>query len=185
MRDVVHIIQPDRNRAMRKGRLQRRKYYAAGPNHIWHCDGYDKIKPFGFAIHGSIDGWSRKLIWLKVAGTNNDSRVICHYFIEAIRTHGKLPRIVRTDCGTKNVLMANVQTVLRQEHTDQFANVSVMRGPSTHNQRIERFWGYLSIQSYMDLFKDFRDSGVLNMENVMHCRCLRFLLYATYPKRTH
>ena len=26
------------------------------PNFIWHCDGYDKLKPFGIAIHGCIDG---------------------------------------------------------------------------------------------------------------------------------
>ena len=27
-----------------------------GPNHIWHLDGYDKLSPFGFAIHACIDG---------------------------------------------------------------------------------------------------------------------------------
>ena len=27
-----------------------------GPNFSWHCDGYDKLKPFGIAIHGCIDG---------------------------------------------------------------------------------------------------------------------------------
>ena len=29
-----------------------------GPNFLWHCDGYDKLKPFGigFAINGRIDG---------------------------------------------------------------------------------------------------------------------------------
>ena len=28
------------------------------PNFLWHCDGYDKLKPFGIAIHGCIDGYS-------------------------------------------------------------------------------------------------------------------------------
>ena len=23
---------------------------------MWHLDGYDKLKPYGFAIHGCIDG---------------------------------------------------------------------------------------------------------------------------------
>ena len=27
-----------------------------GPNYVWHCDGYDKLKPYGFAIHGCMDG---------------------------------------------------------------------------------------------------------------------------------
>lgn len=28
-----------------------------GPNYVWHCDGYDKMKPYGFPIHGCIDGY--------------------------------------------------------------------------------------------------------------------------------
>jgi hypothetical protein len=35
-----------------------------GPNFAWHADGYDKLKPYGFPIHGCIDGFSRRLIWL-------------------------------------------------------------------------------------------------------------------------
>ena len=26
------------------------------PNFVWHLDGYDKLKPYGFAIHACIDG---------------------------------------------------------------------------------------------------------------------------------
>jgi hypothetical protein len=47
-------------------RFKRRKYCVPGPNHIWHVDGYDKLKPYGFPIHGAIDGFSRYLFWLKV-----------------------------------------------------------------------------------------------------------------------
>ena len=28
-----------------------------GPNYVWHCDGNEKIKKFGFCIHGCIDGY--------------------------------------------------------------------------------------------------------------------------------
>ena len=28
-----------------------------GPNHVWHCDGYDKPKPFCIAVHWCIDGY--------------------------------------------------------------------------------------------------------------------------------
>ena len=28
-----------------------------GPDFVWHLDGYDKLKPYGFAIHAAIDGW--------------------------------------------------------------------------------------------------------------------------------
>lgn len=27
-----------------------------GPNYTWHLDGYDKLKPYGFCIHGCMDG---------------------------------------------------------------------------------------------------------------------------------
>ena len=40
-------------------KLKRRKYICNASNEIWHMGGYDKLKPFGFAIHGCIDGFSR------------------------------------------------------------------------------------------------------------------------------
>ena len=49
----------------KKGKLLRRKYRNPGPNYVWHIDGHDKLKPFGFSFHGCIDGFIRKLIWLE------------------------------------------------------------------------------------------------------------------------
>ena len=66
-------------------RLKKRVYKNPGPNYCWHEDGYDKIKQFGFAIHGCIDGCSRKIIWLEVSNTNNDPKVIASYFLNAIK----------------------------------------------------------------------------------------------------
>ena len=43
-------------------RLNRRTSRSPWPNHIWHIDGYDKLKPFGMAIHGCIDGYSRRIM---------------------------------------------------------------------------------------------------------------------------
>ena len=43
--------------------LKRRAYTIPGPNHCWHINGDDKLKPDGFVIHGCIDGYSRKIIW--------------------------------------------------------------------------------------------------------------------------
>ena len=28
-----------------------------GPNFCWHIDGLDKLKTYGFAVHGCIDGY--------------------------------------------------------------------------------------------------------------------------------
>jgi len=31
-------------------------YFIQGPKYCWHIDGNDKLVPYGFAIHGGIDG---------------------------------------------------------------------------------------------------------------------------------
>ena len=48
----------------KKKTIKRRTYETNGPFDVFHIDGNDKLKRFGFAIHGCIDGFSRKLIWL-------------------------------------------------------------------------------------------------------------------------
>ena len=58
VRHVLRVVDPDGVEARSKHRLTRRKYKARGPNDRWHIDGYDKLKHFGFCIHGAIDGYS-------------------------------------------------------------------------------------------------------------------------------
>ena len=96
-------------------RLKRRKYSCRGPNDVWHVDGYDKIKPYGFPIHGCIDGWSRKIMWLRVSRTNNNPEVVASFFLESVEEVGGCPVKVRTDCGTENGVMAAMQCEFRQD----------------------------------------------------------------------
>ena len=89
----------------RKARkLSRRTYNSLGPNFASHTDGYDKLKPYGFTILiiRCIDGFSRKVLWLKVVRTNNNPIVPAKYFLETVNEFGSCPSIVRTDCGTEN-----------------------------------------------------------------------------------
>ena len=53
---ILKGIDPEGTDSRRKHRLRRRIYRNPGPNYAWHIDGHDKLKPFGFAIHGAIDG---------------------------------------------------------------------------------------------------------------------------------
>ncbi|KAJ8319620.1 hypothetical protein KUTeg_002828 [Tegillarca granosa] len=98
-------------------RLKRRQYSCPGPNFVWHDDSYDKLKPFGIAINGCIDGGC--------------------------------PKRIRSD----------LQKFLRRDHGDTFSGErSFLYGKSTHNQRIEWFWGLLRKemgQYFMDLFAEF------------------------------
>ena len=41
-------------------------YVNQGPDYSWHLHRYDQLKPFDFAIHRAIDGYIRKVTWLKV-----------------------------------------------------------------------------------------------------------------------
>ncbi|KAH0561270.1 hypothetical protein KQX54_015789 [Cotesia glomerata] len=68
---ILKILDPEGIANRYGNKLRRRRYISPGPNFMWHLDGYDKLKQFGFAIYGCIDGFSRKVMWLEVATTNN------------------------------------------------------------------------------------------------------------------
>lgn len=175
--DIVGILEPGRAEAMRKTHLKRRTYTVKGPNHIWHVDGNDKLKRYGFAIHGAIDGFSRKIIWLEVADTNKKPEVVAKYFLNAVQSLQLIPRVVRMDRGTENFLLADLQSLFRSEHTDDLKHIASLFGSSNHNQRIERFWGSLRtsvLQIYMDIFADLEMSGLLDMSSSIELQCLSF-----------
>ena len=67
------------------------EHSSPGPNFCWHIDiGYDKLKPYGFPIYGGIDGYSRKVLWLKVARTNNNPHMVANFFFECVCEQGGL-----------------------------------------------------------------------------------------------
>ncbi|XP_034078839.1 uncharacterized protein LOC117550546 [Gymnodraco acuticeps] len=118
-------------------RFIRRTYHSMGPKYMWHADGYDKRKPFGVALSGCIDGFSRKVLWLECGPTNNNPRVIAQYFLKCVRNLGVIPMRLRTDCGTENGIMAAIQCTLRHHHHDYYSGVSShMYGSSMTNQRV-------------------------------------------------
>lgn len=88
---------------------------------MWHIDSYDKLKPYGICINGCIDGFSRNIIWLRAALTNSDPKVIGGYFVEAVERCRGCPRLVRTDMGTENVVIRDLQRYLRRNDVDDRA----------------------------------------------------------------
>ncbi|KAL3992579.1 gamma-butyrobetaine dioxygenase [Sarotherodon galilaeus] len=142
--DVMKILRelnPHGCQMRTRRRFIRRTYHSLGPNYMWHADGYDKLKPFGLAISGCIDGFSRKVLWLECGPTNNNPVVIAYYYLSCVGSLGVVPMRLRTDCGTENGIMAAVQCALRHHHDDHFSGESShMFGSSTNNQRIESWW---------------------------------------------
>lgn len=144
VRLCVKELDPEGVLERSRHRLVRRTYVTRGPNYLWHMDGYDKLKPYGFCIHGAIDGFSRKILWLKVSSSNNDPRVIASHYLKCIDRLNLVPRCIRADRGSENVMVCGMQRFLRRDGIDSVAgDKSFLYGTSTSNQRIEAWWSIL------------------------------------------
>ena len=102
VRELLNILDPGEIESRARCRLKRRQCITKGPNHLWHIDGYGKLKLLGFRIHGAIDGCSRRILWLDVGYTDNDPTVISKYFVNCVQQLGGTARVMRADCGTEN-----------------------------------------------------------------------------------
>lgn len=178
VRQILKTIDPAGVIIRSRRRLRRRVYINRGPNFMIHLDGYDKLKPFGISVHGAIDGYSRKILWLRAAYTNKDPKIVARYYVEYIKSIRQVPRVVRADCGTENCVIRDLQMAFRYFHGDAMSGrKSFMYGRSTSNQRIERFWGVLNgnfTTFWKNYFKDLRDSGYLHDDDPVHIECVRF-----------
>lgn len=180
-RDTVRLVlknlDPDGVEERLRKKLRRRQYISKGPNFTWHIDGYDKLKPYGFPIHACIDGFSRKIIWLKVGTTNNDPSIVGSYFLNSIEKLHKVPRLVRSDRGSENVKICGFQRFFRRDHDDTHAgSKSFLYGKSTSNQRIESWWSIFRkgrMNWWMNFFKDLIDQNVFDPSIDYHVNLAR------------
>jgi len=163
IRALLLILDKEGVAARRSRRLKRREYSVKGPNYLWHLDSYDKLKPYGICINGCIDGFSRKIIWMKAYSTSSDPKIIGGYFVEAIKDFGGCPRIVRADRGTENTIVAEIQRYIRRNGADPLAgDKSFLLGRSVCNQRIEAWWSILRKEFtdfWLTLFRSLKDEG--------------------------
>ena len=178
VRHALKMLDPVGVEQRKRRRFRRRNYINPGPNFCWHVDGYDKLKPFGFAIHGAIDGYSRKIIWIEVGPSNNNPMVVTSYYLDAVLQAKCVPCTMRCDLGTENVHLASLKPYFTWNSDGPFAGPdSFMYGKSTSNQRIEAWWAILRRQGmefWISTFKDMRDMGVFNTHNRRHIQSIRF-----------
>ena len=162
--------------------FRRRLYSVKGPNYLWHLDGYDKLKPFGFPIHGCIDGFSRRILWLRVGHSNNNPRVISSFFLSCIKEVKGIPRIVRGDRGSENVNVAGLQRFFRRNSLDSMAgNKSFIYGRSVSNRRIEAWWSFLRKSEtdwWIKFFRHLADMGYFDNSDPIHLDCIKFCFTA-------
>ena len=130
-RDILDFLATHHNIEMSERTLHRRlRTYGLSRR----ADGYDKFKPFGFPVHGCIDGWGRKLLWLVATRSNNSPDNSGSYFLDAVKTCGGCPCELVTDLGTENKIMASMQAFFRDsENAHKYV-------ASPRNQRIEGYW---------------------------------------------
>ena len=150
------------NRIDEEGRIERRSikhirgtYDNAGPNDTWHCDGNHKLVKSKMVIHGCIDGFSRKIIYLRITD-NNLSQTVADIFIQAAICHG-VPHRVRQDYGGENI---KVGAYMYRQTGDRYSSISL--GSSVNNDRIERLWRDVNskvTKTYKTYFKTLTDRG--------------------------
>ena len=97
------------------------------------ADSHHKLIRWRIVTHGGIDGYSRLIVYLQCA-TNNEATTVYEQFLKAIQQY-HLPSRVRSDQGIENILVARHMIEKRDSQRR-----SMITGPSTHNQCIERLW---------------------------------------------
>jgi transposase InsO family protein len=160
-------------RTMQLNLVKRRHYSVPGPLSLWHLDGNHKIIRWGFVIHGCVDGYSRRIMFLK-ASTNNKASTVFTVFMEAVEKFG-LPQRIRGDQGGENV---DVAWFMFSNPSRGPGRGSFIAGKSCHNQRIERFWrdlfhGCTFIFYYV--FWYLEENDYLDVSNETHLFCLHYV----------
>ena len=100
-----------------------------------------KFAPFGFFVHGAVDGFSRRILGLEVNSTNKNIRVIASNYLNVVQQLGGVSRRMRCDRETENTIIGTLQQFFRWYDDDYFAGSgSFIEGKSTENQRIQAWW---------------------------------------------
>ena len=104
---ILKEIDPNGTEERKWKKLKEQKYFS-GPNETWHMDGFGKLKPCGLPIHGCVDGFSRRIIWLKVTRSNNNPVVTASFYLKTVSALKLCPTLLQTDCGTENNITAGI-----------------------------------------------------------------------------
>ena len=138
-------------------------------------------------INGAVNGFSRMVIWLHAYTTNSNPRVIAANFLDEVEKRSCIPTRIRSDLGTENRSVEQMQILLRGYHDDQFSERCYITGSSNHNQRIEQWWGFLRkhhAQYWMNIFQDLKEqdhfSGDLLDKNRIQFTCLEIIEVAYF-----
>lgn len=173
LRQALQAVDSAGIAARRTLHIRRRVYQAPSPNYVWHIDGLHKLIRWKFVIHGSIDGFSRLITFIR-SSDNNESGTVLNLFDEAISQYG-FPLRIRTDAGGENSL---IWRRMMEYHGNSSC---VIIGSSVHNQRVERMWrdvNRLVSNQFRSEFYTLEEQGDLDVDNETDLYCLH-IAYST------
>ncbi|KAF5340938.1 hypothetical protein D9611_006018 [Ephemerocybe angulata] len=148
--------------------IKRRVYSVRGSNALWHHDGNEKLKPWGFYVHGCVDGYSRMVIYL-VCTNNKRSATVGDCFRKAVDIYG-WPSRMRGDFGTEN---NEVERMMVRKWGVRHR--AYLRGRSLNNIRIERLWRDVrkdSLEAFRRIFFHLEKLALLDPDSPIHLVCL-------------
>ncbi|KAG9041672.1 hypothetical protein FS837_011900 [Tulasnella sp. UAMH 9824] len=154
------------------GIIKRRIYKVRGANALWHHDGNEKLRPWGFYVHGCVDGFSCLVIYL-VCCNNKRAATVEGMFLEGVNIFG-WPSRVRGDYGKEN----NGVERRMHEHWGRAHN-AYLRGRSIQNIRIERLWRDVrkdSLEAFRRVFLSLEEEELLDMSDTVQ-RAALFLVF--------
>ena len=69
VRKCLKVVGPEGVKERWRKVIGSRIYEADGPGDVLHMEGNNELQRWGFAIHGCIDGFRRRILWLMVGTT--------------------------------------------------------------------------------------------------------------------
>ena len=146
-------------------------YSVPAPNCLWHIDGLHCLIRWKIVIHGGIEEYSRRVVFLQASHSNRADTVEC-LFRQAVSVCG-WPSRIRIDRGGENIDVA--RAMLDAQGTGQRR---VLVGSSVHNQRIERLWRdvfHCVCHCLYSLFYAMEDGGILNPDDEVDLFALHYV----------
>ena len=126
------------------------------------------------SLHGCVDTFSGKIVWLKVWTGNHDPDLIEMFYLKALKENDLFPYATRSDYGTETLGIYKTQHALHAiyetgvEHPHQYVK-------STSNTKIESLWHrYLTEfgRTIMAHLEHAFNNGIYAMNN-----CLEEFIY--------
>ena len=109
--------------------VYRRRYQVPWANSLWHLDGHHSLIRWSLVVHGCIDGFSRRIIFLH-CNANNLASTVLSLFRSAIEKDGGIwPSRIRVDHGVENVLVCEAMVENRGGRSGKFHSWTINTQP--------------------------------------------------------